>query len=106
MVEEEAPEAAEVVGVVVVVDHLTHHTIVAHTITQEVGKALITTMEWCIIIIMETNVESMIWAVKRRERNGTLYKLLLSSPYYVSVFAAVLSSKPVKKVAKAFAISV
>ena len=95
-----------VVVVVVVVDHLTHHTIVALTITQEVGKALITTMEWCIIITMETNVESMIWAVKRRERHGTLYHLFFSALLYVSVCAAVLSSKPVKMVAKPFAISV
>ena len=53
-------EALEVAGVVVVVDPLTHLTLEAPTITLVDGKALITTMEWCIIIIMETNAEKMI----------------------------------------------
>ena len=53
-------EALGVAGVVVVVDPLTHLTLEAPTITQVGGKALITTMEWYIIIIMETNAEKMI----------------------------------------------
>ena len=53
-------EALEVAGVVVVVDPLTHLDLEAQTITQVDGKALITTMEWYIIIIMETNAEKMI----------------------------------------------
>ena len=57
VVEEALDEEALAAGAEVVVDP---HTIVALTITQEDGKALITTMEWCIIITMEMNAESMI----------------------------------------------
>ena len=57
VVEEALVEEALAAGVEVVVDP---RTIVALTITQEAGIALITTMEWCIIITMEMNAESMI----------------------------------------------